>query len=276
MQEYMNDLRSCKPLKRKDAKQFYVVMHEAKDRCCKDFCWECRKCKAALPAYLSARDELIRSCLPWSLRVVTQIFQRHRAAGGSIPLADLVDEANLKLLTAIDGWNPKYALSTFVARCVRNRLDTFIRYNNHAVFLPVRTTEQLMIMIERGILTEDEIRQQFNICQRRARELIGAMSLYIRTPFVAARRTTTRASAEEPDFNLKKLLNRLPENEARKIENWMYNKGVFPCRAIDKLGDEVALLMSRRKKRSKRPRPASDRRSSSSPLMLETAPTQAS
>lgn len=275
MQEYMNDLRACKPLKRKDAKRLYDLMHEAKDRFCKERCWKCKTCKKALPSYLSARDELIRSCLPWSLRVVTQIFQRHQAAGGSIPLADLVDEANLKLLTAIDEWNPKYALSTFVATCVRRWLYTFIRYNNHMVFLPVRTTEQLMAMQERGLFTEAEIRREFHIGPRRARELIGALALYSRSTS-SGRRVENRRQVEEPDFNLKKMLKRLPEDEVRKIENWMYHKGRFPCRAIDKLGDEVALLRSRRRKRSKTRRPRSDRQLSSSRSERGMAPAQAS
>lgn len=102
------------------------------------------------------------------------------------------------------------------------------------------------------------------------------MTLYSREPTTSGRRIENRRQVEEPDFNLKKILKRLPENEVRKIENWMYHKGCFPCRAIDKLGDEIALFRSRRRKRSKTRRPISDRQLSSSRSEREMVPAQAS
>lgn len=87
----------------------------------------------------SARQRIIESMLRLAYRIADQF------ASAQVPLTELLDEANLAVILAVDRWNPaKGAPSTIVAAHVRNALIAYLWQACHrGIYIPLKTLRRL-------------------------------------------------------------------------------------------------------------------------------------
>lgn len=113
---------------------------------------------------ISARNKLIESCLRW----VVKIAGKYRGKG--IPYLDLIQEANMHLMRAVEDWRPELGqLSTIVYCYVTNGLKNLLTPNHHGIYLPLSTTKQLNLL--KGGESVDEIKDKLKISRHRAATL---------------------------------------------------------------------------------------------------------
>ncbi len=108
----------------------------------------------------AARHEMVRA----NLRLVVTMAQRYRR-NGRLPLADLIQEGNLGLLTAVDRFDPRkgFRFSTYGSWWIRHSIGRALSDKGRAVRLPVHVVE-LQHKIARA-------RREFEVANRRAPEL---------------------------------------------------------------------------------------------------------
>jgi len=100
---------------------------------------------------LAAREE-IAAC---NLRFVVKVALRFRGLG--VPLADLIQEGNIGLLTVIDkfDWRKGYRFSTYAAYYIRQEIQAALHRQGAAIRLPVRKA-RLLAKINETIRREME------------------------------------------------------------------------------------------------------------------------
>ncbi|MDX2175283.1 MAG: RNA polymerase sigma factor RpoD/SigA [Candidatus Sumerlaeia bacterium] len=94
----------------------------------------------------AAREELVRC----NLRFVVKIALKYRHCG--VPLADLIQEGNIGLLTVLDkfDWRRGYRFSTYAAFWIRQEIQAAVRQRANLIRLPVRKARLLAKMEEQS------------------------------------------------------------------------------------------------------------------------------
>jgi RNA polymerase primary sigma factor len=94
--------------------------------------------RSARMALCTARHELVRA----NLRLVVTMAHRYRR-NGRLPLADLIQEGNLGLLTAVDRFDPRkgFRFSTYGSWWIRHAIGRALSDKGRAVRLPVHVVE---------------------------------------------------------------------------------------------------------------------------------------
>jgi len=94
--------------------------------------------RSARMALCAARHELVRA----NLRLVVTMAHRYRR-NGRLPLADLIQEGNLGLLTAVDRFDPRrgFRFSTYGSWWIRHAIGRALSDKGRAVRLPVHVVE---------------------------------------------------------------------------------------------------------------------------------------
>jgi RNA polymerase primary sigma factor len=94
--------------------------------------------RSARMALCAARHELVRA----NLRLVVAMAHRYRR-NGRLPLADLIQEGNLGLLTAVDRFDPRkgFRFSTYGSWWIRHAIGRALSDKGRAVRLPVHVVE---------------------------------------------------------------------------------------------------------------------------------------
>jgi len=89
-------------------------------------------------ALCAARHELVRA----NLRLVVTMAHRYRR-NGRLPLADLIQEGNIGLLTAVDRFDPRrgFRFSTYGSWWIRHAIGRALSDKGRAVRLPVHVVE---------------------------------------------------------------------------------------------------------------------------------------
>ncbi|MCB9715761.1 MAG: RNA polymerase sigma factor RpoD/SigA [Myxococcales bacterium] len=115
--------------------------------------------RSARMALQVARQEMVRA----NLRLVVTMAHRYRR-NGRLPLADLIQEGNLGLMTAVDRFDPRkgFRFSTYGSWWIRHAIGRALSDKGRAVRLPVHVVE-LQHKIARA-------RREFEARQRRAPE----------------------------------------------------------------------------------------------------------
>jgi len=90
--------------------------------------------RSARMALCTARHEMVRA----NLRLVVTMAHRYRR-NGRLPLADLIQEGNIGLLTAVDRFDPRkgFRFSTYGSWWIRHAISRAIADKGRAVRLPV-------------------------------------------------------------------------------------------------------------------------------------------
>lgn len=115
--------------------------------------------RSARMSLCTARHEMVRA----NLRLVVTMAHRYRR-NGRLPLADLIQEGNLGLLTAVDRFDPRkgFRFSTYGSWWIRHAIGRALSDKGRAVRLPVHVVE-LQHKISRA-------RRKFETTHRRAPE----------------------------------------------------------------------------------------------------------
>jgi RNA polymerase primary sigma factor len=94
--------------------------------------------RSARMALCAARHELVRA----NLRLVVTMAHRYRR-NGRLPLADLIQEGNMGLLTAVDRFDPRrgFRFSTYGSWWIRHAIGRALSDKGRAVRLPVHVVE---------------------------------------------------------------------------------------------------------------------------------------
>jgi RNA polymerase primary sigma factor len=94
--------------------------------------------RSARMALCAARHELVRA----NLRLVIAMAHRYRR-NGRLPLADLIQEGNIGLLTAVDRFDPRrgFRFSTYGSWWIRHAIGRALSDKGRAVRLPVHVVE---------------------------------------------------------------------------------------------------------------------------------------
>jgi RNA polymerase primary sigma factor len=94
--------------------------------------------RSARMALCTARHELVRA----NLRLVVTMAHRYRR-NGRLPLADLIQEGNIGLLTAVDRFDPRkgFRFSTYGSWWIRHAIGRALSDKGRAVRLPVHVVE---------------------------------------------------------------------------------------------------------------------------------------
>jgi RNA polymerase primary sigma factor len=94
--------------------------------------------RSARMALCAARHELVRA----NLRLVVTMAHRYRR-NGRLPLADLIQEGNIGLLTAVDRFDPRkgFRFSTYGSWWIRHAIGRALSDKGRAVRLPVHVVE---------------------------------------------------------------------------------------------------------------------------------------
>jgi RNA polymerase primary sigma factor len=94
--------------------------------------------RSARMALCAARHELVRA----NLRLVVTMAHRYRR-NGRMPLADLIQEGNMGLLTAVDRFDPRkgFRFSTYGSWWIRHAIGRALSDKGRAVRLPVHVVE---------------------------------------------------------------------------------------------------------------------------------------
>ncbi|MEM9456435.1 MAG: RNA polymerase sigma factor RpoD/SigA [Myxococcota bacterium] len=115
--------------------------------------------RSARMALCTARHEMVRA----NLRLVVTMAHRYRR-NGRLPLADLIQEGNLGLMTAVDRFDPRkgFRFSTYGSWWIRHAIGRALSDKGRAVRLPVHVVE-LQHKISKA-------RREFEMQNRRAPE----------------------------------------------------------------------------------------------------------
>jgi len=110
-------------------------------------------------ALCTARHQMVRA----NLRLVVTMAHRYRR-NGRLPLADLIQEGNLGLMTAVDRFDPRkgFRFSTYGSWWIRHAIGRALSDKGRAVRLPVHVVE-----LQHKIARE---RREFEMKNRRAPE----------------------------------------------------------------------------------------------------------
>ena len=94
--------------------------------------------RSARMALCTARHEMVRA----NLRLVVSMAHRYRR-NGRLPLADLIQEGNIGLLTAVDRFDPRkgFRFSTYGSWWIRHAIGRALSDKGRAVRLPVHVVE---------------------------------------------------------------------------------------------------------------------------------------
>ncbi len=94
--------------------------------------------RSARLALCNARHELVRA----NLRLVVTMAHRYRGSG-RLPLADLIQEGNIGLMTAVDRFDPRkgFRFSTYGSWWIRHAIGRALSDKGRAVRLPVHVVE---------------------------------------------------------------------------------------------------------------------------------------
>lgn len=94
--------------------------------------------RSARMALCNARQEMVRA----NLRLVVTMAHRYRR-NGRLPLADLIQEGNLGLMTAVDRFDPRkgFRFSTYGSWWIRHAIGRALSDKGRAVRLPVHVVE---------------------------------------------------------------------------------------------------------------------------------------
>jgi len=94
--------------------------------------------RSARMALCAARHEMVRA----NLRLVVTMAHRYRR-NGRLPLADLIQEGNIGLLTAVDRFDPRkgFRFSTYGSWWIRHAIGRALSDKGRAVRLPVHVVE---------------------------------------------------------------------------------------------------------------------------------------
>lgn len=94
--------------------------------------------RSARMALCTARHEMVRA----NLRLVVTMAHRYRR-NGRLPLADLIQEGNIGLLTAVDRFDPRkgFRFSTYGSWWIRHAIGRALSDKGRAVRLPVHVVE---------------------------------------------------------------------------------------------------------------------------------------
>lgn len=120
---------------------------------------------------LQARDKLIESCLPYAIKIAKSF------RGNGIEFGDLISEANMHLINAVEKWNPdRGALTTIVGWSVtRGLIQTLEAQDNRGVRIPESTTKYIKLLKEDiDTLTAEEIAVKTGKPVKRVQEIIQA------------------------------------------------------------------------------------------------------
>jgi len=79
---------------------------------------------------VEARDTLICSCLP----LVIDIAKKFRKNNKHIDIEDMIQQGNIALIKAVDGWDiSKAKLTTVATWCIRNTLIDMVKFSKYAI-----------------------------------------------------------------------------------------------------------------------------------------------
>ena len=120
-----------------------------------------------------------------NLRLVVHIARGYRNRG--LPLLDLIEEGNLGLIHAADGFEPERGLrfSTYAAIWIRQSILRGVAEQSRSVRIPVQMFQQIhrFSRVERALRAElgreplsDEVGQRLGISADRARRLAGLLA----------------------------------------------------------------------------------------------------
>ena len=120
-----------------------------------------------------------------NLRLVVHIARGYRNRG--LPLLDLIEEGNLGLIHAADGFDPERGLrfSTYAALWIRQSILRGVAEQSRSVRIPVQMFQQIhrYSRVERALRAErgreplpEEVGQQLGISAERARRLAGLLA----------------------------------------------------------------------------------------------------
>jgi|TARA_Y100000296_G_C5174458_1_gene259232 RNA polymerase sigma factor (sigma-70 family) len=123
---------------------------------------------------VSARDEIIYSCLP----LVVDIAKKFRINNKHIDLEDLVQEGNIALMAAVNNWDANRAAITTVATWyVRNSLIDMIHDAKYKIKNPLsmsrRAAEELSKINRCETNNLNEIAQHTNLGKKRIEKLLS-------------------------------------------------------------------------------------------------------
>jgi len=115
--------------------------------------------RSARMSLCAVRHQMVRA----NLRLVVTMAHRYRR-NGRLPLADLIQEGNLGLMTAVDRFDPRkgFRFSTYGSWWIRHAIGRALSDKGRAVRLPVHVVE-LQHKIAR-------VRREFEMTHRRAPE----------------------------------------------------------------------------------------------------------
>ncbi len=120
-----------------------------------------------------ARERLIRSVLPWAVRLVDRY---HAASNPGVSWEDLMSPAMEGLVVGVDHFDPsRGALTTCVSVWVRQKMLDYLYSNSSAIRIPKYVAEELGGFIARGEPFRD-IDDEKVVCAIKAKWGVGSMN----------------------------------------------------------------------------------------------------
>ncbi|MGI2259134.1 sigma-70 family RNA polymerase sigma factor [Shewanella sp. GXUN23E] len=112
--------------------------------------------KKAQQGCQKSRNRMIES----NLRLVVNIARRYRAGG--LPLLDLIEEGNLGLIRAVEGFDPElgYRFSTYATWWIRQNIERALLNQGRLVRLPVYAAQKLNACLKQVRMLENELARE--------------------------------------------------------------------------------------------------------------------
>lgn len=212
-----------------------------------------------------ARDRMVRS----NLRLVVNIAKNY--AGRGVPISDLIEEGNLGLLRAVEGFDPEQGsrFSTYASWWIKQAIKRALIGAGHPVHIPVYMAEEIHRWRQKAAELErkkgrpavsEEIIKELKLAPKRAKIVQDAMNALVSSSSVMGQdkeidvfemlvdeRTSGSSSKlfdESEQQVAKELLSQLDPREARILE-LRYGLGGSEPMTLKMIGATVGLTRER-------------------------------